>query len=94
MDKELYQYLLSLNFEDDDIKFLCAICPGLEIISAERAFENIAIVISYGYPEEDIDGLISANPSFLLNVPEHLNEALAKLGEDIEEKLKNNPDLI
>ncbi len=94
MDQALYDYLLKLGFEDDDIQFLCVACPGLENISAERALQNIATVVRYGYPQEDLDGLIAVNPSFLLNNPTDLEQILVRLGKDVEEKLKDNPHLI
>lgn len=94
MDKNLYKYLLSLDFTDDDINTLIETVPGLEIISFERAIKNIKIVSGMGYPEEDIDFLISANPGFLCNDPEQLMHVLMQLGDDIEEKLKADPFLI
>lgn len=94
MDKKLYNYLISLDFDDDDISELVSQVPGLEIISFERAIKNINAVVDKGYPKEDIDFLISANPGFLCNDVNYLNQILDSLGEDIEEKLKEDPFLI
>ncbi len=94
MDQKLYDFLIQIGFEADDIQFLCAGCPGLNHISADTALQNARLVVRYGYPPEDIDGLIAVNPSFLLSNPATLEQALAQLGDDVETKLKDNPQLI
>ncbi|GEM_PF-5415790 len=94
MDQILYDYLIKVGYDDDDIKFLCRVCPGLEIISGERALANLAAVVRAGYPESDIDGLISLNPNFLLNNPADTARKLAQISDDIEVALKDNPELL
>ena len=94
MDQALYNYLIKLGFDEEDIKFLCTGCPGLENISADIALQNVATVVRYGYPKEDMDGLIAANPNFLLNNPTDLEKVLINLGDNVEESLKTNPYLI
>ena len=93
MDKELYDYLTKIGYADYDIEFLCQICRGLNDVSAERAMANIAAVVRAGYPEDDIDGLIAMNPDFLLNDPVETAQKLAYL-DNVEEALKDNPELI
>ncbi len=93
MDQALYDYLMKIGYADYDIDFLCGVCPGLENVSSERAFANINTVIQAGYPAEDIDGLIAMNPDFLLNDPVETTQKLAYL-DDVEEALKDNPELI
>ncbi len=94
MDKKLKNYLLKLGFADDEIEQLCQQAPGLEIIDSERAFKNIAIVISYGYPKVDIDSLIFSNPGFLCNAPDDLDKTLKSFDGEIEDLLKSDPFLI
>lgn len=94
MDEELKNYLLKLGFSLDEIDELCSRAMGLGIIDSKRAFKNIALVVHYGYPEVDIDGLIFTNPAFLCNSPDDLNMTLKSLDGDIEELLKANPFLI
>ena len=94
MDQELYDFLVKLGFADEDIILLRMDCPGLDIISADRAFQNIKTVVRCGYPQEDLVGLIAANPSFLLNNPQDTQRILLALGDDVEAKLKADPQLI
>ncbi len=94
MDEILYKYLLSLDLTVDDIKGLCDLAPGLEIISHERAFANIEAVVAAGYPEEDIDSLICVNPGFLCNETEYLAQKLSEIDGDVEEALKDDPFII
>ena len=94
MDKILLNYLIEHGYANDDIEFLCQVCPGLKIISGERALANIAAVIDAGYPESEIDILISANPGFLLNQPKATANKLAQLDGEIEFVLKENPELL
>ena len=94
MDQDLVLYLKSLDFSEEDIEFLTEKTPALITTPYECAMDNIMQVVSKGFPMEDIDMLIFANPNFLTISPEELSESLAKISGDIEEQLKNNPFLI
>lgn len=94
MEKKLYDYLMSLGIEAEDIDTLRESVPGLDIIGFERAKKNISLVEEFGYPSEDISSLIYANPGFLCNDPKVLKEKLILLGENIETKLNDDPFLI
>ena len=94
MDNKLKNYLIKLGFSNDEIKRFCSQQPGLEMIAAERAFKNIATVVSFGYPKIDIDGLIFSNPGFLCNDPTELLNLLQSLNGNVEELLKADPFLI
>lgn len=94
MKKELYDFLISLNYEDEDIKQLEKQSPALGTLSLESAIDAINLVIEAGFPKCDIDILITLNPAFLTRDLNYLYEELYMLGDDIETKLKDNPYLI
>ena len=94
MDKELFNYIKSFGFEDEDVEDFCSREPALEIIDCSRAKACVEAVVEAGYPRIDIDGLIFTNPGFLTNDPRDLKIKLITLGANIEEKLKEDPFLI
>ena len=97
MDNRIFDFLKMLKFNNDEISTLIEIAPVLEETTAEEASKNIDAIAYYGYPIEDITYLISQNPSFLTRNFNDLVEDLQKIQQtygDIEEALKNNPNLI
>ena len=97
MDSQIYEFLKTLKFNDNEIYLLLDIAPTLAEISAEEAAKNIEAVACFGYPADDITYLISQNPAFLCRNFNDLVEDLQKIKTefgDIEEALKNNPNLI
>lgn len=94
LDGKLKYYLTSLGFENEDIENLLELCPALVDIDFEFAFENIQSVAKYGYPIEDIDAIIAANPAFLTADNKTLEKDLKAISGDVEEALKKDPFLI
>ena len=97
MDNRIYEYLRMLKFNDNEITLLIEICPTLLETSAEEASKNIDALVYFGYPVEDITYIISQNPAVLTRNFNDLMEDLQKIQQDfgdIEEALKNNPNLI
>lgn len=97
MDNQIYNYLKSLKYSDNEICLLLSIAPTLEEVSAEEAANNIEAVMHFGYPVEDITFLISQNPAFLCRNFKDLVEDLQKIKNefgDVEEALKYDPNLI
>lgn len=94
MDKLLFNFLKSLEYDEEDIENLCMISPELEYVSGERAIECAKAVVDAGFPKEDIGGLIFSNPGFLANDPHSLQNTLKKIDGNIEERLKEDPFLI
>ena len=56
--------------------------------------ECIKVLISGGYPKEDIGLLLAINPSILLYEPDDLQSKLDALCGDIEEIIKTDPFII
>ena len=97
MDNQIYNFLKMLKFSDNEIYLLLDIAPTLAEISAEEAAKNIDAVVYFGYPADDLTYLISQNPAFLCRNFNDLMEDLQKIKNefnDIEEALKQNPNLI
>lgn len=97
MDYQIYDFLKMLKFNDGEISLLLDITPTLAEISADEAAKNIDAVVYFGYPADDLTYLISQNPTFLCRNFNDLMEDLQKVKNeygDIEEALKNNPNLI
>ena len=94
MDKKLYNYLLKIGFENEDVDMLLTICPSINIVAGEKALLCLFAVIERGFPEEDIDSLISLNPGIMLYNLSDLRTKLKNIDGDIEKILKNNPFIL
>lgn len=97
MDKLLYNFFKELKFDDGEIETLVEQSPVLEELSVDEASENLNILISFGYPVDDLTYIIAMNPGFLCRNSEELKNDLKKLAseyDDIEQVLKNDPFLI
>ena len=94
MEKDLIKFLNELSIENEEIEGLIELCPGLEFIDTERAKTNVKLVVNAGYPLSDISSIIYINPGFLTNDPTELTKTLISIGDDLENKLNNNPFLI
>ncbi len=97
MDKLIYEFFKELKFSDGEIKTLISISPTIEEASASELISNMNAVVEAGYPADDIGYLISTNPSFLSRNTEDLKSDLANIileYGDLEQALKNDPDLI
>ncbi len=67
---------------------------GLDCMDTLEATECINLLCKYGYPKNEIRDLILVNPQILLYSPATLGSKLEELGDDIENKLKDDPFLI
>ena len=93
MDNRLYNFLIGIGFANYEIFSLTELCPGLDIVDTDKAFECVLILVDAGYPKEDLKYLLALNPSIMLYNPADLKEIVEKF-EDIEETLKNDPYVI
>lgn len=94
MDKELYDYLLSLKLTKNEIEDLCNLSPSLCDTSYSDAKSIINILNFYNYPKSELAELVCANPNILALDSKKLASALSGLvarGLDIEEYLKQTP---
>ena len=94
MNSNLIVFLSYLGILPEAIDELYGICSQIFSYEEEKIINNIALVVSLGYPKEDIGELLIANPNFVFSDYEELKQSLLNLGEDIEIKLKQNPLLI
>ena len=94
MKKELFCYLKSLGFENMDLDLLELKCPELKKVSSDSAFDCINLLTIHGYPEDDLSFLLAINPKILLYKPKTLMNIINDIGDDFEEKLKENPFLL
>ena len=97
MDERIVEFVKKYEISDLEINDMLAISPMLEVQTFEDFMENATLLISFGYPESDLDVLLLANPNLFVMSASDLNEellALKKKGFDIEEILKENPIII
>lgn len=96
MNKNIYEFLKELKFDDGEIETLLNAAPVLGEVSFEQALSNMTAIVSMGYPADDISYLISQNPAFLCRNTHELQQDLAEIAKngDIEKQLKNDPYLI
>ena len=94
MKKAVYNFLIKTGLDNDDINFICSSYPEFNSVEYKKVIENAKIVVDYGFPVEELDYLILVNPGFLLSNTDVLEQILIELGDNIAEKLKNNPLLI
>jgi len=88
------QLLYSLDFNDEEIDELISFCPKLELIDPKRISMNITLLVEHGYPECDLRELFLVNPAILVHNNQELLQKLIELGDNIETKIKNNPNII
>jgi len=97
MEKQLIDLLKKYNFNMNEILDLTNKDPVLEYTSYDDAKNNLMLIVSFGYPEDDLGFLISMNTQILSRNFNDLEKDLKELAlknNDIEEILKNNPFLI
>ena len=97
MDERIVEFVKKYEISDLEINDMLAISPMLEVQTFEDFMENATLLVSFGYPESDLDVLLLANPYLFVMSASDLNEellALKKKGFDIEEILKENPIII
>ena len=97
MDERIVEFVKKYEISDLEINDMLAISPMLEVQTFEDFMENVELLVSFGYPESDLDVLLLANPNLFVMSASDLNEellALKKKGFDIEEILKENPIII
>lgn len=94
MDERIVEFVKKYEISDLEINDMLAISPILEVQTFEDFMENAELLVSFGYPESDLDVLLLANPNLFVMSASDLNEellALKKKGFNIEEILKENP---
>ena len=84
-------FFQNLNISRDEFQ---SIKDGLDCMDLKEATRCVELLVLYGYPKTEIRDLILVNPQILLYSPTLLEEKLKTLGDDIEDKLKNDPFLI
>ena len=97
MDERIVEFVKKYEISDLEINDMLAISPMLEVQTFEDFMENAELLVSFGYPESDLDVLLLANPNLFVMSASDLNEellALKKKGFDIEVILKENPIII
>ncbi|MBQ7798286.1 MAG: hypothetical protein IJ371_04110 [Clostridia bacterium] len=69
----------------------------IEVTSYDEFIANCKLLVVYGYPQEDLDILLLANPNIFVRSYKDLKTDLIALStqyEDIEDVLKGNPTII
>ena len=94
MGKKVLNYFKDLGLTPDDVKLILESAPEILDMTDDEIIKNIELVIDYGYPRNDIGTLVQVNPSFIISSYELLDDLLRAIGDDLEEKLKDNPFLI
>lgn len=97
MNKNIINFIKKYDISILELKDIVNIAPMMDVLNYEDLMENVQVLTKYGYPEEDMDVLLLANPNLFVGSPKDLEEDLLKLKTeygDIEEPLKNNPLII
>lgn len=97
MNKNIINFIKKYDISILELKDIVNIAPMMDVLNYEEFMKNVQVLTKYGYPEEDMDVLLLANPNLFVGSPKDLEEDLLKLKTeygDIEEPLKNNPLII
>lgn len=95
MEKDLLLYFQKLGLTNEDIRWMQRSCPGLKMVNSNKAMLCVEALIQHGYPEKDLNWLLTCNPNILMYHPQDLDEMLYQFSElELEHKLKTNPFLI
>lgn len=90
MENNIYLVLQGVGLKKNEVQELVKANEGLEA-DITVVVQNLNLLITYGYPEEDLADLIRVNPAFMLNSPAFLQQKLIAFGENVEDILKTNP---
>lgn len=97
MNKNIINFIKKYDISILELKDIVNIAPMMDVLNYEEFMENVQVLTKYGYPKEDMDVLLLANPNLFVGSPKDLEKDLLKLKTeygDIEEPLKNNPLII
>lgn len=97
MNKDLEKLLLNLDLTELEIDNLAKESPMIEEISCEEFLKNCNLLVCYGFPADDLDSLLLANPNLFVRSSDVLKKDLINLSnycDDIEKALKNDPFII
>lgn len=93
MYKDLENFLLQMNFTNNEIEDMKNIAPTLEVTTLNELKSIIQVLDFYGFPKEDLPELFYQNPYIMTMDEEVLMDELDQLvknKEDIEEFLKSH----
>ncbi len=97
MDNKIIKFIKKYDISDLEIQDIINIAPMLEVTTYDEFVANCKLLVEYGYPQEDLDVLLLANPNLFARSYKDLKEDLTNLSneyDDIEEILKENPTII
>ncbi len=97
MNRNIINFIKKYDISILEINDIVNIAPMMDVLSYDEFMENVSLFTKYGYPEEDLDVLLLANPNLFVGSPKDLEEDLLKLKNeygDIEEILKQDPYII
>lgn len=97
MDKKIVNFIKKYDISDLEIKDMVNIAPMMEVTTYDEFIANCKLLVEYGYPQEDLDVLLLANPNIFARSYKDLKSDLANLSKkykDIEEILKQDPTII
>ncbi len=94
MNQNIARLFLKLGMSKEKIEECFEYCPGLDVVDEQRVKDNITLLTKYGFPKEDMGELIMENTNFLFSNPFDLEQKLIEFGPDVEEKIKDNPNVL
>ena len=97
MDNKIIKFIKKYNISELEIADIINIAPMIEVTSYDEFIANCKLLVVYGYPQEDLDILLLANPNIFVRSYKDLKTDLIALStqyEDIEDVLKGNPTII
>lgn len=97
MDSKIIEFIKNYKISDLEINNMINIAPMLKYATYNEFINNCKLLIEYGYPQEDLDLLMLANPKIFARSYKDLMDDLKELSQeydDIEEILKENPTII
>lgn len=97
MDNKIIKFIKKYDISDLEIQDIINIAPMLEVTTYDEFVANCKLLVEYGYPQEDLDVLLLANPNLFARSYKDLKQDLIDLStkyEDIEEILKQDPTII
>ena len=97
MDNKIVKFIKKYDISNLEIKDIINIAPMLEVASYDEFIANCKLLMDFGYPQEDLDILLLANPNIFVRSYKDLKDDLMNLSgkyQDIEMILKQNPTII
>ncbi len=96
-NNEISKVLKKFNFSQEEIASIINDNDNIAMFDKQEIIDNLNLLVYKGIPMSEISEVINLNHTLLFHDTEYLDKILQEVideGNDLEEYLKDNPDVI